>query len=324
MIRLIPGAISQKGTAPEKVFFTGRTLLIKVLNIRNGKAQISAAGRMFNIISNTPLRKGEQLIVKVIRDNSGIQLKVLQDLSLSGATADSRLNQLLGSDPQLIRALMKTGLSLTDVRINRLKRINKLNSDDLTDEDARYLAIMEEKGIAGIFYSGSKPGKEKNGEPEGRQSDSWKDLMNESVSLRSSLIRDSEEPGKIALFNHKRSNKEYNWVILPVRMKIGVDVYSGSFRLCIHLETKKIFEGILSLENENSAIRDEWIFGLTDTIEKKLYLLKAPVVDGKKLHDFIEKVRKQGFVFVDTNNRGIGDGFSPVPLSGYNGVNTEV
>ena len=107
MIRLIPGAISIKGTAPEKVFSSGRTLLIKVLNIRNGKAQISAAGSIFNIVSKTPLRKGEQLLVKVIRDASGIQLKVLQNLSFSGSKADSRLNQLLGSDPQLIRALMK-------------------------------------------------------------------------------------------------------------------------------------------------------------------------------------------------------------------------
>ena len=129
---------------------------------------------------------------------------------------------------------------------------------------------MEEKGIAGVFYSGSRPGKEKDGEPEGRHSDSWKDLLNDPVLLRSSLSRDSEEPGKIALFNHKRSNKEYNWIILPVRMKIGVDVYSGSFRLCIHLETKKVSEGILSLENENSAISDSWIFGLTRYKREKI------------------------------------------------------
>ncbi len=325
MIQLVSGIKFLQGTSPDTFFSDGKKLTVRVLDSRGSRAEINVAGKIFTVLTKTPLEKGAKLFVQVIRTETEIELKVLSRVLTQTNISSSQLNELLGNDPVLIRALMRTGISLKNINLNKLRRIldEKGKKDD--PEFARLISVMEEKGLAGMLDGESiLQEKYENENHERRETDNWKDLFFQTASVRDALIRQSDTPGDLSIFNHIRSANAYNWMILPVRIIFDEVIYSGSLRICIELSEKTVSQGILVLKSENRTISEEWCFGITDLGEKKMYLLKGPEIEAEKLDNFREKVRKQGFVFVDTKNRGIADGFSPEIGEMLSGIDTEV
>ncbi len=325
MIQIVTGATVPAGSEPDTVFHNGKVLAVRVIGSKGSRAEISVLGKTFTVLTKTPLEKGAELFVRVFRDKNVIELKILQKPVSRAAYSFNSLQEFLSSDPVLTKALVRSGVPLKEFRLNRLKRIleEKGRKDD--PEYARLASLMEEKGLTGLvdpdFLLFNGDSDEKSGSDYREE---WKQLNIDTAAVRQLLLRRSDFPTDLSIFNHTRSSQKYNWLVLPVRIKFEETAYKGDIRLCVELSAKKVSQGVLTLCSENPENPEEWCFGISDVKEKKMYLLKGPAVDAEKLGKFREKVRKEGFVFVDTNNRGAGDGFTPEYSDVHTGIDTEV
>ena len=311
MISPVRGTLSFSGGGPGPIFRSGRLLTVIVRQSGTRGLIIEADGKRFRVSSNIPLQKGDVFVSRVENGPRGIFLKILESPGDYSSTDVHRLSELMRQEPELVRALIRSGLSLNDENIKRYRRFVSEKKGREREEYARYLTLLDEKNMLPLLEPETPDflkDKEEQDTPESK--DTWRDASVDPTGIRGILLRKSSSVTETALFNHKKSGKKDHWMKIPMRLKIGEKVLSGELRLRIGLSERVLLDGILKLVDESANPGESWVFGISDTPERSFYLIDHPPVDKEKLAGFIQKVRKLGFPYVDTLSRGDFDGFS--------------
>ncbi|WP_319561362.1 hypothetical protein [Marispirochaeta sp.] len=311
MISNVPGTLKFSGGGAGPVLRPGRLLTVIVHETGPKGLIIEIDGLRLKVSSSIPLKKGDIFVSRVETGPRGIFLKILERSGDYAAGDVHRLSELMRQEPELVRALIRSGLSLHDDNLKRFRRLLGEKKGKDREEFARYLTLLEEKNLIPLiepetaaFFS------EKNEHEQQENSDAWREAVADAPGVRSILLRKSERISETALFNHKKSRRDEHWLKIPLRLKIGKKTFSGELRLRIGLEKHTVKDGTLKLSEETDDGGDSWVFGICDDPEKSLYLIEHPAIGSKKLSGFVQKVRKLGFSGVDTLSREGFDGFS--------------
>ncbi len=311
MISLVRGTLSFSGGGPGPIFRSGRLLTVIVRQIGSRGLVIEADGKRFRVSSNIPLQKGDVFVSRVENGPRGVFLKILESPGDHHPGDVNRLSELMRQEPELVRALIRSGMSLNDENIKRYKRFLLEKRGKEREEYARFITLMDEKSLLPLLEPGMTSSLTDDREQEQSEgTDTWKEAAADPSGIREVLLRKSPSLSETALFNHRKSGKKEHWMKIPMRLKIDEKVFFGELRLRIRISDRALMDGILKLVDESDDDGASWVFGITDIPERSFYLVEHPPVDKEKLAAFVQKVRKLGFPYVDTLSRGDFDGFT--------------
>ena len=310
MIRLIPGHSLGSPGGSASVFVPGRIVSLKVTGGEGGRWTIISAGKEFSVSSDIPLKRGDILVARVESKGRGLRLRVIETLSPSTHASQIRLDALLREEPALVRAMIRAGLPLREERMKRLRSALGEREGSEREEYARFLSLLEEKGL--MFPPLSGFGRFLD-EHDGGESGEGSDHVWPGGELNGELVgrilnRSDRRPGKLALFNHTAGRRDSHWLCLPLRIRMEESTYNGEVRLHLSRKEVKILEGTLVLQSEENG--EEWIFGIRERESREIYPIRLPQAGMDQIAMFSEKVRKLGFALVDTVSRDTFDGYS--------------
>jgi len=331
MIRLNPEALALLKSAPGSGLPPSGRARLTVLEVSGKTITISLNGVRLKAISDIPIRKGDVFMVRHQREGDGLRLKIISRGLIPGSERESGLARLMENDPALGKALIESGLKLSDERISRFRRLLKGKRGYEREESARELALWEEKtpafwGLPLGFPQESSTDEESDDSQS--PAEKWRTTPLTPGGTARFLKRSSTPGNSYQLFNHTRGEASNHWLRLPFRVHIQGTTYKGELRLQIPPRAETLANGALKLAEERDP-EQFWLFAMQLTGEERIDLLHAPRDLPEKDAEFTEKVRKVGFNLVDTLYKGQReakgfDGYSYRTESVTKGFDTEV
>jgi hypothetical protein len=327
--------IQLKSTATLSSLTPGKAVSVFVEDVAaGGSVVLRLHGRRLLAATQFPLRKGEWYVVRALRVDGRLSLKLESQVSRAVMAAEVAKSAGLPENAiseAVVRAFLRTGLPLIPERLLRVYR-RVLAESRRTGRDAREFArleaLAERKGLVfgddpweifgsgrGSSGSGGRGGHDAHGQGESCGSQDGKRGAPDESQVRECFRLSAEADHPIQLFNHIVGEGDH-WIVVPIsapgtnldaslRMRIPRAYALGADR-----RQPAVREATLVVTQGDSR----WLFGLQPTkTGLRVVLLSQPegAAEPAGLSGLVDRLGQWGITFAtDALDARWDDGFS--------------